>query len=187
MLNLLSEVCDTLSSCTATLLSATHHGHMEDFKGFLALLDWRIRTLPISNAGLADDDDMGLVMQLYQLAILLFLNRSVEDIIEPNPVRMQGHIDKAFALLAQLRSGCKPQFPIYIIGCEAQTDEQRAIVLDVIFQTERASSSRSWNYFRRILEATWAQDDLANGNHNMSYHERLSSVISQCLVIPSFV
>lgn len=126
-------------------------------------------------------------MQLYQLAVLIYLNRSVESSFETNSVRMQGHIDKAFELLAQLRFGCKPQFPIYVIGCEAQTDEQRAIILDVISQTEEMSSSRSWNYCKRILEATWAQDDLANGNHNTSYRERLSSVLSQCLIIPSFV
>jgi hypothetical protein len=196
MLDLLSQVCDTLSSSDGKLPSASHRNSGEDYKGFLAVLDWRIRTLPISKVKLTDDDtfsppftndDGTLVMQLYQLAILLFFNRSVEDIIEPHPIRMQQHIEKAFAILPRLFSGCKAQFPIYIIGCEARTDVQRAIILDAISRTEEMSSSRSWNSFKRILQATWAQDDLANADDNINYRERLSLVLSHCMIVPCFV
>jgi hypothetical protein len=36
------------------------------------------------------------------------------------------------------------------------------------------------------LQAVWAQDDLANGN-NISYRDKLTSVMSHCLLVPSFV
>jgi hypothetical protein len=187
LLNLLSQVCDVVSSGPA------HCDTLEDYQSYLSVLDWRIRSLPISKAVVAGDDtdpyyqDARLVLQLYQLAVLLFFNRSVEDYMEPKPARMQQHIDKAFSILPQLQSGCKPQFPIFIVGCEARTDEQRAVVLDVIERTEKTGCSRSWNYFKRILQATWAQDDLANGNSIISYRERLTLVMSHCQIVPSFV
>ncbi|KAM9885485.1 zinc-finger transcription factor [Verticillium dahliae] len=184
MLNLLSQVCDAVSSSAIPLNTS---GGVGDYKSFLEVLDWRIRSLSIPQVPDDDSrasDDTTLVMQLYQLAILLFLDRCFEDLID-QPVRTQQNIDKAFAILPQL-SFCKQQFPIHVIGCEARTDEQRAAVLDVISRTEKMSSSRSLNYCKRILQAVWAQDDLVNGC-NIGYREKLSSVISHCSMIPSFV
>ncbi|EEY20657.1 conserved hypothetical protein [Verticillium alfalfae VaMs.102] len=140
MLDLLSQVCDAVSG-SAILLETS--GGVGDYKSFLEVLDWRIRSLSIPK--IPDDendasDDTTLVMQLYQLAILLFLDRCFEDLID-QPVRTQQYIDKAFAILPRL-SFCKQQFPIHVIGCEARTDEQRAAVLDVISRTEKMSLSR---------------------------------------------
>ena len=183
MLNLLSQVCDTVSSGA---IPPGTSGNVDDFKNYLEVLDWRIRSLPIGKGPDDKDhvsDDATLVMQLYQLAILLFLNRSFETLID-QPRRMQQHVDKAFAILPRL-SSCKQQFPIHVIGCEARTDEQRAVVLDVISRTEM-SSSRSLNYCKRILETVWAQYDLADGT-NIGYRDNLTVVISHCLIVPSFI
>ena len=183
MLSLLSQVCDTVAS--GAIPSETS-GNVGDIKNFLEVLDWRIRSLPIREVPDDKDhvsDDTTLVMQLYQLAVLLFLNRSFEAVID-QPMRTQQHVDKAFAILPRL-SSCKQQFPIHVIGCEARTDEQRAVVLDVISRTQM-SSSRSLKYCKRILQSVWAQDDLANGT-NIGYGDKLTAVISHCLIIPSFV
>ena len=183
MLNLLSQVCDIVLS--GVILPRTS-GNVDNFKNYLEVLDWRIRSVPIGKGPDNKDhvsDDATLVMQLYQLAILLFLNRSFETLID-QPRRMQQHIDKAFTIFPRL-SSCKQQFPILIIGCEARTDEQRAIVLDVISRTEM-SSSRPLNYCKIILEALWAQYNLADGT-NISYRDNLTVVISHCLIVPSFM
>ncbi|GIJ91133.1 hypothetical protein Asppvi_010098 [Aspergillus pseudoviridinutans] len=144
MLNLLSQVCDAVSSGA---IPPETSDNMDDYKCFLEVLDWRVRRLSIPKVPDDNDpvsDDTTLVMQLYQLAILLFLNRSFEGVIL-QPIRTQQHIDRAFAILLQL-SSCKQQFPIFVVGCEARTDEQRAVVLDVISRTEKMSSSRSLDY-----------------------------------------
>ncbi|GIC92250.1 uncharacterized protein Aud_008716 [Aspergillus udagawae] len=144
MLNLLSQVCETISSDAIPPETSVN---MNDYKCFLEVLDWRIRRLSIPKVPDESEpvsDNATLVMQLYQLAILLFLNRSFEGLIL-QPLRTQQHIDRAFAILLRL-SSCKQQFPIFVIGCEARTDEQRAVVLDVISRTEKMSSSRSLDY-----------------------------------------
>ncbi|KAG7145941.1 hypothetical protein HYQ46_005263 [Verticillium longisporum] len=166
MLNLLSQVCDAVSSSAIPLDTS---GGVGDYKSFLEVLDWRIRSLSIPKV--PDDDNRAS-------------DDSTLDLID-QPVRTQQNIDKAFAILPRL-SFCRQQFPIHVIGCEARTDEQRAAVLDVISRTEKMSSSRSLNYCKRILQAVWAQDDLVNGC-NIGYREKLSSVISHCLIVPSFV
>jgi hypothetical protein len=184
MLNLLSQLCDTVSS--SAILPGTSN-NMDDYKGFLAVMDWRIRSLPITKVTDNNDDvsdDATLVTQLYQLAMLVYLDRSSEGLID-QPIRTEQYINKAFAIFPRL-SSCKQQFPIYVVGCEARTDEQRTVILDIISRTESMSSSRSFNYCEKLLQALWAQDDLAYGN-NISYRDKLTSVMNLCVIVPTFV
>jgi hypothetical protein len=181
MVNLLSQVCDAVSSSAVPPRSSD----VDAYRNFLEVLDWRIRTVPmakITEDGVSDDET--LVMHLYQLAMLVFLHRSSEGLID-QPIKLQEYIDKAFAILPRLTS-CKQQFPIHVIGCEARTDERRALVLDLISRTEKMRSSRSFNFCRKILEAVWAQDDLGDGN-NISYRGKLTTIISLCRIVPAFV
>lgn len=184
LLSLLAQVCDAVHD--GGELYSTSTGNLDDYRSFIQVLDWRIRTLQIPEAPESDHnvDEETLTTQLYQLATLIFLNRNFEELIH-KPTRTQQHIDKAFAILARLTS-CKQQFPIHIIGCEARTDEQRATVLDLIDSTEKLCSSRSLSYTKRIIEAFWAQDDLSNGI-DTSYSDRLTTILSQCQIVPSFV
>ena len=186
MLTLLSQVCDTVSS---SVIPSHTSDSLDDYKGFVQVVDWRIRSLPISPTSDDDDythvsDQQTLTMFLYQLSLLLLLNRSSNGLID-KPIKTQQLIDKAFSIFARL-SSCKQQFPIHVIGCEARTDEQRALILDIISRTENMSSSRSFNYTKRILQAVWAQDDLRDGN-NLGYHDKLNWVISHCMIVPAFV
>ena len=184
MLNILSELCDTISH--GTLPSQTSN-ERDNYKAYLEIMDWRIRGRSIPKIGDNSQtalDDTTLMMQLYQLAMLVHLSRSSNGLFD-QPLRTQQRAEQAFVIISQLKF-CQHQFPIHIIGCEARTDEQRAIVLDVISRTEAMSLSRSFNYCRRILEAVWAQDDLSCGN-SFSYHERMTSVMHRCKVAPSWV
>ena len=136
--------------------------------------------LPATTDGSADAP---LVMELYRLAMLAYLSRASD-----NPrylsTRTQQHIDKAFAILARLGS-CDRQFPVFILGCEARSDDQRAVVLDLISRTEQGNSSRSLNLVRVLLQASWAQDELGKGDLN--YWDKMSYIISCCKVMPAFV
>lgn len=180
MLDLLSQMCATVSSRAIPRRPSDDEG---DYKGFLEILDWRTRSLPIPEVT-DDSDDAKLVLRLYQLAMLVHLDRSSDGLID-QPIRLRRHIDSAFAILPRLNF-CTQQFPIHVIGFEARTDAQRAAVLDVISRTEKVASSRSFHYCRRMLEAVWAQDDLAYGN-NISYRDKLTTVIGRCKNLPSLV
>ncbi|KFA50020.1 hypothetical protein S40293_11018, partial [Stachybotrys chartarum IBT 40293] len=184
MLSLLSQICGVASSGK---ILAESGDDTDDYMGFLEVMDWRIRSL--STPMVSEDDgtaaaDAALVLQLYQLAMLIYLHQTFDGRIKQTNSTQQ-HIDKAFELLPRLRS-CKQQFPIFIIGCEAQTDEQRAIVLDAISRMERMSFSRSYTHCKGIMQAVWAQHDLSSRNR-ISYCDKLTSVITTCVNVPMFV
>lgn len=176
---LLSEFCDL----TPRLPSHIATGQaLDDFNGFLTVLDWRIRTVPVL---LQPDEaaDMTSIVELFRLAALIYINRVSEDILG-QAAQTQKHIEDGFLLLSKLVA-CERQFPIFVLGCEARTDEQRAIIMSVISRTERKVTSRSFNHVTVLLHAVWAQDDLANVQIN--YWNKLTSVISHCTIVPSLV
>lgn len=111
-----------------------------------------------------DDADSLLTMELHQLAMLTYLNR-MSKFQANQRTRMQQYLDRSFILLNRLGS-CNRQFPVFILGCETRTDEQRAAVLDLISRTEKGVGSRSFKHVRLLLETIWAQDDLADGGVN---------------------
>lgn len=130
-----------------------------------------------------DDVDGPLITELYRLAVLVYLDRASDNLLNQG-AKAQEQIDRAFTILAQLRS-CERQFPIFILGCEARSDDQRAVVLDLIDRTEKGVSSRSCNHLRLLLQAIWTQDDLAVREAN--YWDKVSYIISCCNILPTFV
>ena len=149
----------------------------DDHREYLKILDWRIRSIPKADA----------MDEAFELAMLVYLTRISGPLLDDQPLRTQQRIGKAFAVLSQL-SSCERQFPVFVLGCEARTDTQRAIVLDLISKTESNVASRSFNHVKRLLEAIWAQDDLFDGqNADLSYCNKLSSTMSRCVIPPCFV
>ncbi|KAK4177824.1 fungal-specific transcription factor domain-containing protein [Triangularia setosa] len=187
LVRLLSQVCDAVSARPAPPVTGKKTTeNIEDYKNFLQILDWRIRSLTFSTpetVASSQGEDTLLTLELYQLALLIYLNRASNNIINQS-FRTEKHVAQAFSILSKLRS-CNRQFPVFILGCEARNDECRAIILDLIAQTEKGESSRSFNHVKLLLQAVWAQDDLADGE--VDYCEKVSCVISCCRIAPSFV
>ncbi|KAI1758517.1 fungal-specific transcription factor domain-containing protein [Hypoxylon sp. FL1150] len=179
ILRLLSEVCDTVSTRPPDIASIDEY---KGYKGFLQVLDWRIRNVPVPAAA-GNGSEPASVVELYQLALLVYLHRLSGKVLD-EPVRTQQRVDKAFAIFPQMES-CERQFPVFVLGCEARTDEQRAVILDLIARTEKNVSSRSFLYVRLMLQAVWAQDDLAD--RELQYWDKLSSIISCASILPTFV
>lgn len=176
---LLSEFCDI----TPGHPSSTAKGQaLDDHKNFLMVLDWRIRKVPVL---LKPDEaaEMRTVVELYRLAALIYINRVSEDGLN-RAAQTQEDVEEGFLLLSKL-AACERQFPIFVMGCEARTDEQRAIIMDLISRTEKKVTSRSFNHVTVLLHAVWAQDDLADVQIN--YWDKLTSVISRCVIVPSLV
>ncbi|KAI1470390.1 fungal-specific transcription factor domain-containing protein [Daldinia caldariorum] len=179
MVEMLSEVCDAVSTRPPARSSLED---IDDYKNFLKILDWRIRAIQVKRMA-NDTTDAPLVMELYQLATLVYLNRASDNVLNQTS-RIQQHIDRAFTLFSQLEY-CVRQFPIFVLGCEARRDDQRAAVLDLISRSEKHESSRSFNHVKLLIQAIWAQDDLANGEIN--YWDKVSYIISRCSILPTFV
>ncbi|KAF2870606.1 fungal-specific transcription factor domain-containing protein [Massariosphaeria phaeospora] len=176
ILRLLSEVCNTV---VVHPHAAMLEQELDDYIGFLRVLDWRIRSIELRHK----DRETATGMELYQLATLIYLDRVTENLLNQS-TRTQQHIDRAFTLFSQL-SSCERHFPIFVLGCEARADAQRAVILDLIARTETRASSRSFTHVKVLLQAIWAQDDLAESE--MDYWNKLTRMISCCRIVPSLV
>ncbi|KAL5386639.1 hypothetical protein DPSP01_004003 [Paraphaeosphaeria sporulosa] len=177
LISLLSELCDAVPKP----LCGLPYSEVDERKRFLEILEWKIRNLEPSPVAY-DHERSPLIMELYKLAMLVYLHRVTAGQLKQT-VNMQFQIDRAFEILLQLGS-CERQFPVFVFGCEARTDAQRAIILDTMSRTESSVSSRSLNHARLLLQAIWAQDDLAEGK--TLYWKKISYVISCCTIPPSF-
>ncbi|KAK1760131.1 fungal-specific transcription factor domain-containing protein [Echria macrotheca] len=196
LIQLLAEVCDAVpidppssssSSSPSTTATGTDTDDDDDHKSYLNILDFRICTLDLSTIlpTTSPTPDSSSVLELYQLATLVYLNRAAAAAAaEFQPAaarrsRTQKHVDRAFSLIPHLET-CDRQFPVFIFGCEARSDEQRAAILDLVSRTERGDGSRSFNHVRRLLEAVWAGDDLGDGvgTGGGDYNARLTGAIS---------
>ena len=179
-IQLLSKVCDAASAIPRLATMSAHE--RADFKGFLRLLDWRIQNTPIARHS-EDATEMTAVVELHRLAMLVYLSRASGDLLGQG-TKGQQHLDKAFAIFSRLRA-CERQFPVFILGSEARTDHERAIVLDLMSRTEKKNSSRSLTHAKILVQAMWAQNDLTDGE--IDYWAKLTAIISCCSIVPSLV
>ncbi|KAJ0414191.1 hypothetical protein BJY00DRAFT_295510 [Aspergillus carlsbadensis] len=136
-----------------------------------------IQTLP-----LPEDPDQTL--ELFRLSILIYLARMTNTALEPTNTT-QSHIKRAFTILRTLKSSPR-QLPLFILGCEARSDEERCTILELIARTENSASSRSTFIVRALTKAVWVQDDLA-GERELDYRGKMDAIVSVCSLLPTFV
>ncbi|KAK0717549.1 fungal-specific transcription factor domain-containing protein [Lasiosphaeria miniovina] len=204
LLQLLSEVVDAVATPQPPPDGTEQRAETTDDHGtYLAILDWRIRNVqlahPEAHYTTTTQRQQQINLELFQLAMLIYLARMPEhprphsknnNHTNPNTkqrLRTQEDIDRAFTLLAQ-SSACAQQFPIFMLGSEARRDEQRAAVLDVIARTEHSGTASRDFLVCKMLEAVWAQDDLAEASGwGMGFRERVGRVMGRVDVMPPFV
>ena len=179
-LALLSEGCDTLATAQLEAMSASQ---LDNYSSFMRSLGWRIQSISTTDDIEQDQTRKSRALELFQLATMVYLNRISGNLLEL-PIKTQQMIGEGFALFAQL-SACERQFPLFVLGCEARTDAERCIVLDLLDRTEEKASSRSLCLLRRLIQAVWVQDDLAQGE--VDYTEKLGAIMSCCSTLPTFV
>jgi hypothetical protein len=98
------------------------------------------------------------VAELFRLAALIYLHRMYER-LSGNSEPVPCFAEDAFDILARLRT-CERAFPLFIVGCEARTDARRALVLEVISDTEVDTRTRSYACIRWYVKLFWNLDDL---------------------------
>lgn len=125
------------------------------------------------------DPDTTIMMELFKLATLIYLERASGNTLSPD--KSQQWIHRAFTIFSQLNS-CEQLLPLLLLGCEARTDDERIIILDLIARSEERNLLKCTQY---MIEGIWAQDDLAE--KDLDYVDKLATVLSSCTVMMTFV
>jgi hypothetical protein len=164
----------------------------EDYKNRLKALEWNISNLPAtpstSRTWTSTEPSAGLPLEVevYQVATLIYLARASQSPWEAS-TKLESLIDRAFTVPTQAHF-CTHFFPLFVLSCEARTDEQRIAVLNLLARTETAVRARSLGAFQTQIQALWVQQDLhADGDLIVNYLELMKAVISANSALPSFV
>ncbi|KAJ8121257.1 hypothetical protein ONZ43_g2246 [Nemania bipapillata] len=183
-INFLEETYNAVSAKQAQQRS------VEEQKGYLhylRILEFNIRQTLFSNVANGSDTNTQLVSELFTLAVLVYLGRATSDLLPELLDKTEQHIEKAFALFQTLEC-CDRQFPLFMLGCEARSEEHRAVYLDLVSRTQHRSQAAPLVQVETLVKASWAQSDLANHTGvKFDYIEKLNALISSCKVIPTFV
>lgn len=95
--------------------------------------------------------------ELYRLATVLYFQRSSTRLEQSNLV--SSCLDQAIAILQSL-AVCTSPWPLFVIACEAVTDEHRIIVLKTLDRMDVARHIGNVFVMRTIVESIWKQQDL---------------------------
>ncbi|KAF4484694.1 hypothetical protein CGGC5_v008229 [Colletotrichum fructicola Nara gc5] len=161
ILNLLSEVCDTvLDSRDLRTRNTKYQDHLQDLKS-------RVGNVSIESASAEPTSDSMFAVHLYQIATQIYLARLSQSPWEPAE-DLDALVDAAFAGPIQSCS-CEHFFPLLILACEAHRDNQ------------------SIEGVRNTVRSIWAQQDLhKDGEILMDYLGIMTTAISSGSAVPSF-
>ncbi|EHK17830.1 uncharacterized protein TRIVIDRAFT_44495 [Trichoderma virens Gv29-8] len=122
---------------------------------------------------------------LYQYAALIYLNRSLSN-ISISSFSHRRLVREGILLLKNL-GFCESAWPLFIIACEANEDEQRLQILSILSETNRELGQRSNHIplIQQMIEAIWNQNDLAIEN-DVGYCRILGAVVSTAPSLPLF-
>lgn len=123
------------------------------------------------------------VLEIYRLAALIYLERASRNFSGSSP-KLETWAGTAFDILKAMGI-CNYGFPVFIIACEARTDEQRIVVLDCLHQTQSAKSMTGMAIVEKMVQSIWAMDDLET-EKELDYMAKMDLVISGCETMPSF-
>ena len=172
-------MCDTLlDPWDPRARSDEYHTHLMNLEG-------AVRSLPTVDIAEHPDNDI-LPVDLYKLAMRIFLIRTSCNAWQL-PSELKPLIDQALMIPARSPM-CAHFFPLFIVACEAATDEQRAAVLGLIDRSENGPRARSMEQLRKGVLAVWVQQDLhADGYPVANYLGIMRAVIGSSETFPSFV
>lgn len=183
LLDLLREVIDVAEAQTPSHYSSG--GYSEYTLELESKLNENCRIL--CDQQLAGSEDQKAVTA-FGLSVLLYLWRLTGGSRNDMSTKIASLIDEAFDYLSQLDALRHP-LPMFLLGCEAQTDNQRRIILELISRTERKTSTLAMSYVKGMTRSAWVQQDLRRNRSTatIEYKEMLNNLISSCKKLPTFI
>ncbi|CAI4218861.1 unnamed protein product [Parascedosporium putredinis] len=95
--------------------------------------------------------------ELYRLAACLYLQRACPT--QSDDGRRQHYLVEAFRALHLLQTATSP-WPVFVIACEVQSEEQRIVLLNMLDKMESVRNIGNIRVMRGIIEMYWKQMDL---------------------------
>jgi hypothetical protein len=131
-----------------------------------------------------DSSRLEKIAQLYRLAALLYLQRALRR--TPHSAQTTTNlVEEGLAMLSEIET-CERPWPLFVIACEARTNTDRALVLDIFAKSQSMTNIRDLGAIRKMVEAAWVQDDL-HEEQELDYVAKLNAVMSAHKILPTFI
>lgn len=124
------------------------------------------------------------IAELHRLCGLIYIYRVGRGVASNHPT-LRSLVSDAFSILETVRT-CDRTFPLFLLGCEAETDVQRALILRITRRTEEEYFSNVMIRIREYVERFWALTDLDTVGE-VSHTERMTAAASAQSSLPSFL
>jgi hypothetical protein len=124
------------------------------------------------------------IAELHRLCGLIYLYRVGRRVSSTHP-NLQTLVSDAFKILHTVRT-CDRTFPLFLLGCEAESDLQRVLILKISRWTEEQYFSTVMIRMREYIERFWALFDLDTDGTG-SHTDRMAAAMSAQSSIPSFL
>lgn len=95
--------------------------------------------------------------EFYRIAALIYLLRVIPG--SGNAIRRSSYINRGFQVLRSLPI-CTSPWPLFVLACEAQSDEHRIEILHTLDQMDQNRKIGNVFVIRNIIETLWNQQDL---------------------------
>ncbi|KAM0255902.1 hypothetical protein ACHAQJ_005303 [Trichoderma viride] len=121
--------------------------------------------------------------KLFQFALIIYVDRVVKGAFMSSSAA-QSAAAKAFLLLEKIRLYDRP-FPLFILSIQAETDEQRLLILSTLKRTKEARPMNNLGSTEEMIRKLWAQQDL-QGPEQADALFMLNAVMSASSMPPTF-
>lgn len=129
------------------------------------------------------DDSVPKIAELYRLAGLIYLNRAGKG-FPSNKSNVRLLVEAGLEIVASL-DACGRAFPVVILGCEARSDSDRLVILDLLRRTKSCRKIGFIAGAQKFIETWWAQDDL-HAEEEFDYVRKFDAIMSLSKYRPSF-
>ncbi|KAI1439296.1 fungal-specific transcription factor domain-containing protein [Xylaria sp. CBS 124048] len=124
-----------------------------------------------------------LTAELYRLAAFLYLHRVCSPDVPPEPKPV--YLRAAMQILANLKV-CTSPWPLFVVACETETDEQRISILRTLDRMDEERHIGNVFVLRHIIESFWKQQDL-QADSGRSSTPKWWDTIDVNLTVPWFI
>ena len=152
ILNLLSEIYDKLLDLWDP------RSHSNGYHNRLKALEDRIGSLPILPVSTSFGADDAVAIEVYKMAARIYFVRALQSSWKLS-TKLDSLLDNVFTGPLPAHA-CGHFFPVFVLACEARTDERRTTIVGLIDRTERSAQIRGIEALRHRIQSIWVQQDL---------------------------
>lgn len=187
LMSIISRLNETIPSDGSMEFAPSHNEILIQLEQRLRLLCQSLTTPGPTFSVPGNESSVLDTAELYRIAALIFLERACRR--RPRSAPEVEHLIEAGLSTLQRLQVCAVMWPLFIVACEAETDEQRTIVLAIFEASKQFRKAGNISSVQELTEAVWKQDDLFTYSRIAALTVpllRYGSVISASSQLPNF-